>query len=542
MVMIAGSNAYNKIPTPNQISGFSSQQAFTGALDWTQASAGMMSYVYYAGAYNPDDCAAQCISQTASNKAAAVAAGNTTFTPCNYYNTWSEFYNTNSSLRGSWCFMYSNQNVANGALQYASTYNGAITNITRSFGSALVPQNKGFVNTTWFGAPSAYSASCAGINPASGIYTDNNAIQYSLACGYDVQYTQDIGLNSSTSFYNCFGICDNTAGCNGFSYGNGLCYLKNLTGYAGLPVRNPGIDFAWQPAKFTPPSTSNVIQWVTVTQNWTSATTSVGTVIAGGLTATEVTYTSGVVVVPTTSVYTTVYVDSGNAASIVTSTISAASSGGTGTVSVIYPTLTACASATTAAVNFAFYSYTGLPSSTSGWPGFLPAAFKTVTPMATGVSNAIAMSYSDSNNHIVYGQNVSLTNLVMGHTFYIYAGHGTGHYTVMFPNIDEIAFLWGGAKAVSGWNRTTADAIQYSSGTSKQAVVSYFLTQGTYFPVRIQYANALGAATLSVNMWAPDGTAIEYSNVNTGYISPIIVTKPCNAALAPAFPPWGSET
>jgi len=189
-----------------------------------------------------------------------------------------------------------------------------------------------------------------------------------------------------------------------------------------------------------------------------------------------------------------------------------------------------------------------------GYAEYSPEAFKTAAPTATGVANSsygMGFSISYVSTISMYGQSVNVGTLVSVQTFYIFAGHGTGYYTLAIPVGDDITFIWTGPKAVSGYLRSNADLVNYygkDSRNGKVPMMSIFLTAGSYWPVRVHYANSYLGAIFAVSLWNPDGsplaysTSIAYDGTTGGFISPGLVNKPCNAALAPAFPAWTSET
>ncbi len=65
------------------------------------------------------------------------------------------------------------------------------------------------------------------------------------------------------------------------------------------------------------------------------------------------------------------------------------------------------------------------------------------------------------------------------------------------------------------------------------------MVEGQYYPLRIIFAQAQGAATFGMNVTAPDGTAILDSNTQN---SPYIVQNSCDGVTAPGYSPYGRET
>ena len=249
----------------------------------------------------------------------------------------------------------------------------------------------------------------------------------------------------------------------------------------------------------------------------------------------------------TSSSYTTITTDLGTAATPITTTAVTAKSGVMGTVSVIYPTpVTTCGNA---GIKYAMYSNSWAGSQgPSGYPAFTPQAYKTVKPTATGTATYMGESNPSGTPVTIYGRTkVTADTLVMDHTFYFFAGHGTGYYSFNIPYADDVMFTWIGSKALSGWTRANADLMNYwYSGiqNASPSTIAYYLTQGSYTPIRVQWANGGGDGNLQFNIYNPDGSYSLSSTLwaNSGYMSPDIVTQPCNSSLGAAFPAWGSET
>jgi len=248
LVMISGSNGYNKIPVPNRQFGFTIPQALAGALNYSTA----LSTLYYPnGIYDPDDCAARCYAYSASAKQNASANRLTTFTPCNYYNTYSEWL-AGTTVKGSWCMLYKSASIATATnvVYYSSTGN-VISNLTSSFGSALYPPNLGVVSTPWVAAPISTNATCSKLLSSATSLLSIAGNNYTLGCSYDVQYAADIGNSTTPDFYSCINSCDNIANCDGFAYLANTCYFKKLYGIPRIPIlNNYGADMAWKTTRY----------------------------------------------------------------------------------------------------------------------------------------------------------------------------------------------------------------------------------------------------------------------------------------------------
>ena len=461
-----------------------------------------------------------------------------------------------------YCQLYTTSNVSSSATLISSTQsNGLPYNVSYSYGYALYPQDKGSTAITWTAAPTGNAASCDAMSANSSYYGDANGVNYTLACNYDVLNAADVGNAKAKDFYSCMPLCDAFPGCSGYSWLAQLstCYFKNLTGASITPQSNSYVDMAWVGASYAGYSASTVaapVVFKTTTTAWTGAST-VTTTQMSGTTAYVYVKTPGAAA-PTGTYYVTSAADSGTGAAPSTTTITPTGGASKGTVIINYPTpVTTCSN-----YGIKYGLYTNFPSMTSkaataSYPAFLPQNFKTVTPKVTGTATYLAENNALSGSATIYGTMYPSPTPqygVINHVFYVYAGRGTGYYAFNLPYTDDITLLWMGPKALSGWNRTNADTFLSSVGMTNGAgntanpvsppTVAFYLTQGTYTPVRVMWGNAGGNGDLQLNVYAPDGSTILASTggANAGSSSPNIVQFPCNSTLGSAFLPFGSET
>ncbi|KAK6004897.1 hypothetical protein QM012_007676 [Aureobasidium pullulans] len=294
------------------------------------------------------------------------------------------------------------------------------------------------------------------------------------------------------------------------------------------------------------------VSFTTITTAWTGTYTATSTAISG-LAATVYVQTpakKGQVISTSSTAkasYTTVTTHSGTASTIGYVTATPKAAGATTTVTVVYPTpVTTCGNQ---GINFAAYTnkYSG-GQSTYGYPSFIPETYKKVTPYFSDDTTYIAESNDQWGDWInVYGYYpVDGTSLVLDHTFYLFASQ-TGYYSLNIPYTDDIQFVWVGDKAVTGWTRANADITQFWSSqiaTQTPQTLAYYLTVGTYLPIRVLWANGGGQGDLRFNLYAPDGSTVLSSNAgqNSGVSSVDVVQYPCNTALGAKFPTWGKET
>ncbi|PNS13815.1 hypothetical protein CAC42_1306 [Sphaceloma murrayae] len=318
MVVISGSNGYLKNTAPAAISGYTGPTALAGlvnvnSLNGKNVVAGSG---YYPGTYDPSQCSALCASTNSGNKAAAAAAGNTTYTACAYVN--SAILSVGGVAQGTYCSLYTTPDVASYATLYTSKYNGVSYDITYSYGYALNNADGGIVNAGSGSTSSSTSTSAAGTgsttSKASGSssststtsttttttttttkspvaatptsvscsslggssYTDLNGITYGVKCANDLLNVGDIANLAVNSYSDCFTNCDIIKGCSGFAYvaSAKVCYFKNLTGVTTAPNANTNVDIAWLPSVYSPPGSTTTTTTSKTTTAAATATTS----------------------------------------------------------------------------------------------------------------------------------------------------------------------------------------------------------------------------------------------------------------------------
>ncbi|KAF3911282.1 hypothetical protein AA313_de0208463 [Arthrobotrys entomopaga] len=148
----------------------------------------------------------------------------------------------------------------------------------------------------------------------------------------------------------------------------------------------------------------------------------------------------------------------------------------------------------------------------------VPSPFKVDrTLIATQVLGIPIQGASDS-----YALNV--------HGFYYAAATAT--YTFQLAYGDDLATLWLGEKAKSGWNRSNADAITTGASNPAWVEVTVALVAGQYFPWRIFVENIGGAG----------GAVLNVGRGGSWLLNDVSVSAPCNSFLESPFPDFGSET
>lgn len=163
------------------------------------------------------------------------------------------------------------------------------------------------------------------------------------------------------------------------------------------------------------------------------------------------------------------------------------------------------------------------------------SALKHTQPNVTGTTVYVNVNSTDASTPIdIYGHQEIPDFFALNHRGYLYANI-TGTYAVTLVNTDDVSYFWYNETAYEGWNITDAD--MYNNYDDAESA-HIDLVAGDYLPIRLIYANAQGAASLSFTITAPDGSEILGPNSTA---SPYIVQYSCDMMTAPEFPPFGQE-
>jgi len=128
-VVIAGSNGYNLVsPVAASLNLFNPADTLSAAINNAATYVGS---TYYNQPYDPSVCASVCKTLTATNRAAAQAQGLTTYTPCNYFNSF--VLAQNNAATGMYC-MFHNAPVPK---SQATNNGGSNAGVTYSFSNSL---------------------------------------------------------------------------------------------------------------------------------------------------------------------------------------------------------------------------------------------------------------------------------------------------------------------------------------------------------------------------------------------------------------------
>ncbi|KAF4120351.1 GLEYA domain [Geosmithia morbida] len=111
----------------------------------------------------------------------------------------------------------------------------------------------------------------------------------------------------------------------------------------------------------------------------------------------------------------------------------------------------------------------------------------------------------------------------------------SGEYTFTSDSADDLALFWFGEKGFWDWNFGTADIIQFFFGDNGSKSVTRHYSAGTYIPINVVWANAVGSGHLSLTVTGPDGTVLLGDGV-----SEYITVTACDNTF-PQWPPWGDK-
>ncbi|KAF4554306.1 Hypothetical protein D9617_4g000590 [Elsinoe fawcettii] len=248
---------------------------------------------------------------------------------------------------------------------------------------------------------------------------------------------------------------------------------------------------------------------------------------------------------PFQPLFTTVSVNAGTAATVATTTLAPTATTigyAPSIVKLTYPTaVTTCSNA---GVKYAAYVD---PYAVNGiLRDYDTALLKKLAPPSSGVTSGIGFSSAGySQNKTVYNGNAyfNTDTLAIDHTFYVFANQD-GVYNFTIPVADDIELVWIGPTALSNFTRANADIEQTFSWTAAPKTKSVTAKLGDYIPVRVQWANFGGDATLRFDIIGPDGVAVHQTvaGTSTATVGPNLVQFPCNAASGAQFAAWGKQT
>ncbi|GAM88157.1 hypothetical protein ANO11243_061880 [Dothideomycetidae sp. 11243] len=147
IVLLAGSNLYWKNTAPVGIAGFTAPTALPAFVDVSTINGVnvVTGSNFYPGTFDPTQCSTFCATTNSLNYAAAVNAGQSVYTPCNYFDAAS--ISVQGTVYGTYCGLYTTSAVASTADIYSQTISQVQYDVTYSYGYAATTINSGIVSS-----------------------------------------------------------------------------------------------------------------------------------------------------------------------------------------------------------------------------------------------------------------------------------------------------------------------------------------------------------------------------------------------------------
>ncbi|THY90877.1 hypothetical protein D6C93_06437 [Aureobasidium pullulans] len=169
---------------------------------------------------------------------------------------------------------------------------------------------------------------------------------------------------------------------------------------------------------------------------------------------------------------------------------------------------------------------------------------KQMTPTYNSTTNqGVGIYGSEWSSVSLYGssQMYSDNYFYLSHKGYFFA-QVTGYYNFTIKDADDIAYVWMGDAAYSGWTGGPSGGNYVAKARccwppENTNTTTYWMEAETYVPFRVVLGQQDGSTSLGLTITAPDGTVI----LQTGKESDYVVQYSCDGT-APPFPDWGYET
>ncbi|THW36247.1 hypothetical protein D6D21_08791 [Aureobasidium pullulans] len=169
---------------------------------------------------------------------------------------------------------------------------------------------------------------------------------------------------------------------------------------------------------------------------------------------------------------------------------------------------------------------------------------KQMTPTYNSTTNqGVGIYGSEWSSVSLYGSSQAYSDnyFYLSHKGYFFA-QVTGYYNFTIKDADDIAYVWMGDAAYSGWTGGPNGGNYVAKARccwppENTNTTTYWMEAETYVPFRIVLGQQDGSTSLGLTITAPDGTVI----LQTGKESDYVVQYSCDGS-APPFPDWGYET
>ncbi|THX08353.1 hypothetical protein D6D18_01784 [Aureobasidium pullulans] len=169
---------------------------------------------------------------------------------------------------------------------------------------------------------------------------------------------------------------------------------------------------------------------------------------------------------------------------------------------------------------------------------------KQMTPTYNSTTNqGVGIYGSEWSSVSLYGSSQAYSDnyFYLSHKGYFFA-QVSGYYNFTIKDADDIAYVWMGDAAYSGWTGGPSGGNYVAKARccwppENTNTTTYWMEAETYVPFRIVLGQQDGSTSLGLTITAPDGTVI----LQTGKESDYVVQYSCDES-APPFPDWGYET
>ncbi|THX13079.1 hypothetical protein D6D17_03474 [Aureobasidium pullulans] len=166
---------------------------------------------------------------------------------------------------------------------------------------------------------------------------------------------------------------------------------------------------------------------------------------------------------------------------------------------------------------------------------------KQMTPTYNSTTNqGVGIYGSEWSSVSLYGssQMYSDNYFYLSHKGYFFA-QVTGYYNFTIKDADDLAYVWMGDAAYSGWTGGPSGGNYVAKARccwppENTNTTTYWMEAETYVPFRIVLGQQDGSTSLGLTITAPDGTVI----LQTGKESDYVEQYSCDGT-APPFPDWG---
>ncbi|KAF2485427.1 GLEYA domain-containing protein [Neohortaea acidophila] len=190
---------------------------------------------------------------------------------------------------------------------------------------------------------------------------------------------------------------------------------------------------------------------------------------------------------------------------------------------------------------YSSFDPTYMKSTTAGGQGTANVLYNSTTSTGFFTSDGV----DPSQGIHIYGSKNSIPDygFAVNHRGYIKADIA-GVYKIQINDIDDIALLWTGDTAKSGWTRDNAVAVGYYTSYGGNGVADYTvnMTPGEYLPIRVIWGNGGGPFSLNITIANSKGTTILGEDTTP---TNMVVWRACGANKndAPPFPnTFGNES